>query len=102
MNSTFRSFAVLCGLLFVAVIPVRGADDLTWPMVTSQNKPWVWWWWPGSAVTKADITTQLDTFQDAGLGGVQIIPIYGVKGQETNYINFLTPDWMGMMGYTVS
>ena len=102
MNSTRRLFTVLCGMLLFAAVSIRAADDLAWPPLTSQNKPWVWWWWPGSAVDKANIASQLQTFQEAGLGGVQIIPIYGVKGQETNYINFLSPEWMEMMGYTVT
>jgi hypothetical protein len=49
-----------------------------------------------------DIASQLQTFQQAGVGGVQIIPIYGIKGGQADYINFLTPQWMDMMGYTVS
>lgn len=40
-------------------------------------------------------------FQQADLGGVQIIPIYGAEGWESHYINFLSPEWMRMMGYTV-
>ncbi len=76
-------------------------SPLSWPALTSQNKPWTWWWWHGSAVDQTNIADQLETFQHAGLGGVQIIPIYGVKGEESHDINFLSPKWMSMMGYTV-
>lgn len=75
---------------------------LAWPRLTSQNKPWVWWWWPGSAVDPTNILRQLQTFQQAGLGGVQIIPIYGIRGGEADYINFLSPRWLEMLNDTVT
>lgn len=78
------------------------ADSFSWPTITRQAKPWTWWWWPGSAVDSGDIARQLDIFQKAGLGGVQIIPIYGVDGWESQYIDFLSPKWMQMMGFTVA
>jgi len=104
MNSrTGILLSALCGLLlFTAIIPVYADDDLSWPALTSQNRPWLWWWWPGSAVDTANIASQLQTFQQAGVGGVQIIPIYGIQGGQADYINYLTPSWMDMMGYTVS
>jgi hypothetical protein len=95
--------AALCAVsLAGTAIQAQADDKLSWPALTSQNKPWVWWWWPGSAVDKTDIASQLQTFQRANVGGAQIIPIYGIKGGEANYINFLSPEWMEMMGYTVS
>ncbi|MCE7068198.1 glycosyl hydrolase [Dyadobacter sp. CY326] len=67
----------------------------------STTKPWTYWWWMGSAVNKADIFAQLKYFQEAGVGGVHIIPIYGVKGYESQAVPFLTPQWMDLMQYTV-
>ncbi|HXB58008.1 MAG TPA: glycosyl hydrolase, partial [Candidatus Acidoferrales bacterium] len=102
MNFTRVFLTAVCWLLaFGTVVSLRAGDELSWPALTSQNRPWTWWWWPGSAVDETNIASQLKTFQQAGLGGVQIIPIYGVKGEESHYINFLSPDWMDMMGYTV-
>jgi hypothetical protein len=77
------------------------ADPFSWPTLTRQAKPWTWWWWPGSAVDSSDISRQLRMFQKAGLGGVQIIPIYGVDGWESHSFEFLSPKWMKVMGYTV-
>jgi len=76
-------------------------DPLAWPPITSQTKPWVWWWWHGSAVDKTNLTHELQRFHDAGLGGVQITTIYGTKGAEARDIPYLTPAWLAMMGYTV-
>jgi hypothetical protein len=67
----------------------------------STSKPWTFWWWMGSAVNKEDITKQLEYFSKSGLGGVHIIPIYGVKGFEAQSIPFLSKDWLEMMSYTV-
>lgn len=64
-------------------------------------KPWTYWWWMGSTVTESDITWQLENFAKAGLGGVHIIPIYGVKGLEKQAIPYLTPQWMRVLSHTV-
>lgn len=64
-------------------------------------KPWTFWWWMGSAANEQDITAQLEGFQKAGLGGVHISPIYGVKGYEKEFVPFLSPDWLRLLEYTV-
>ncbi|MFN8345677.1 MAG: glycosyl hydrolase [Spirosomataceae bacterium] len=69
--------------------------------VPNTAKPWTYWWWMGSTVTEKDITWQLENFAKAGLGGVHIIPIYGVKGLESQAIPFLSPRWMEVLGHTV-
>lgn len=72
------------------------------PEVSSQSKPWTYWWWMGSAVDKDNITRQLKVFKEAGLGGVHIIPIYGAKGFEDRYIDFMSKEWLEMLDYTVT
>jgi hypothetical protein len=72
------------------------------PEVTNENRPWTYWWWMGSAVDTEEITHQLEAFSEAGLGGVHIIPIYGVKGYEEDFIPFLSSDWMKMFGHTLN
>jgi hypothetical protein len=86
--------ALLC-LLFAAAPVTRAAG--TTPDTT---KPWTRWWWPGSAVDEASITRQLEQFAAAGLGGVEITPIYGVRGYEDRNIAFLSPRWMEMLEFT--
>jgi alpha-L-rhamnosidase len=69
----------------------------------SQNttKPWAYWWWPASAVNEADIKTNLQKYANAGFGGMHIIPIYGVKGEEQKTIPYLTERWVKILDYTV-
>lgn len=64
------------------------------------TKVWTRWWWMGSAVNKAGIKHQLVAFHQAGIGGMEITPIYGVKGQEANYLPFLSPLYLEMLSYT--
>ncbi|MCP9769021.1 glycoside hydrolase [Lacihabitans sp. LS3-19] len=57
-------------------------------------KPWAYWWWPGSAVNKSDLKANLQSYADAGFGGLHIIPIYGVKGEEDNFLYYLSPKYI--------
>ncbi|MEO9147290.1 MAG: glycosyl hydrolase [Ginsengibacter sp.] len=64
-------------------------------------KPWTYWWWMGSAVSKKEILRELRQFKKIGIGGVQIIPIYGVKGAESKFIPYLSDRWINMLQYTL-
>ena len=75
---------------------------LSWPAVTQSARPWTYWWWMGSAVDRTNLTLELERYRDAGLGGVHIIPIYGAKGFEDRFIDYLSPKWMEMLRYTVA
>jgi hypothetical protein len=78
-----------------------GATSLTqWPEATQTARPWTRWWWPGSAVDRENLTRQLEAFAAAGLGGVEITPIYGARGYEERYLDFLSPAWMEMLRHT--
>jgi hypothetical protein len=65
------------------------------------EEPWTYWWWMGSAVDSANIDLQLKQFQQSGLGGVHIIPIYGVKGYESKFIPFMSKEWLAFIQYTI-
>lgn len=80
---------------------MQATAQLEWPAITQQNKPWTRWWWQGSAVNKNDLTWNMESYRSAGLGGLEITPIYGVKGAESQFIPFLTPKWMDMLQYTL-
>jgi len=90
------------GIFLAAVHPVIAADELAWPPITAQTRPWAWWWWHGSAVDETNIARELRRFSAAGLGGVQIIPIYGVKNGEDRDIRYLSPAWMNLLNATVT
>ncbi len=73
-----------------------------WPEITQTAKPWTRWWWMGSAVDEENLSKLLDTYHEAGLGGVEIAPIYGAKGYEERYIDFLSEDWLRMLDFTIN
>jgi hypothetical protein len=70
------------------------------PTSSPETRPWTRWWWPGSAVSNTGITVQLEAFAAAGIGGVEITPIYGAKGAEEDYRPFLSPTWMAALAHT--
>lgn len=81
---------------------LQAEAQLLWPAVTATTRPWTRWWWEGSAVNKKDLTWNLEQYQKAGLGGVEITPIYGVHGYEKSFIEFLSPQWMTMLTHTLA
>lgn len=74
----------------------------TWPPVTSESRPWTRWWWLGSAVDKPTITQLLETYRAAGLGGVEVTSLYGVKGNDADNIDYLSPKWLDMVRHTIA
>jgi hypothetical protein len=76
--------------------------QVAWPVITKQTKPWARWWWEGSAVNKKDLTWNMESYKAAGLGGLEITPIYGVKGHESEFITYLSPQWVSMLQYTLA
>jgi len=72
-----------------------------WPAITKTTKPWTRWWWMGSAVDEKNLDKVLTVYSHAGFGGLEVTPIYGAIGFEKRYISFLSPEWMGMLDFTV-
>lgn len=98
-------------ILLLAVIPVTSSldtsvqasadgDDVTgWYTPARENKPFLRWWWHGSAVDREGLTHNLEEFAKAGVGGVEVTPIYGVQGNEANEMDFLSEEWMSMYNF---
>ncbi len=72
-----------------------------WPAVTATTKPWTRWWWQGSAVNKTDLSALIKEYHRVGLGGLEVTPIYGVRGAEQQFIPFLSPQWVSMLEHTL-
>ncbi len=77
--------------------PLRAESVFDWPVVQTENLPGTRWWWLGSAVDKANLTWNLEFLRGAGIGSVEVTPIYGVQGEEKREIEYLTPQWMEML-----
>jgi len=77
------------------------AASLEWPQITSQAKPWARWWWLGNIGTDADFISEMQKYAQVGLGGLEITPIYGVRGEEARFVRYLTPQWMRRLEYVL-
>lgn len=75
--------------------------QIKWPAVNAVTKPWTRWWWLGSAVNNKDLTANMEQYAAAGLGGLEITPIYGVAGYEDQFIDYLSPQWMQVFSHTL-
>lgn len=92
---------IVCLLAFGACSLLE-AQEVAWPEISVEAKPGARWWWMGSAVDKANLTRNLEEYASAGMGTMEITPIYGVKGNESRDISFLSPQWMEMLGHAES
>ncbi len=77
------------------------AQQLEWPPVNIETKPGSRWWWMGSAVDSVNLAYNIDEYAKAGMGTMEITPIYGVQGNDNNEIPFLSERWMNMYRFTV-
>jgi hypothetical protein len=66
----------------------------SWPTPRPEAKAGTRWWWLGSAVDKENLQWNLSEYARAGIGAVEITPLYGVQGNDQNNIPFLSPEWM--------
>ncbi|MGC8829795.1 MAG: glycosyl hydrolase [Verrucomicrobiia bacterium] len=107
VNSLFVS---VCLVLFLAAQKTFCSDNdfislektpFAWIEPDKVAKPWSYWWWMGSAVDEQNISRELERLKKAGWGGVHIIPIYGAKGWENRYIEYLSPQWLKMLDFTI-
>jgi hypothetical protein len=102
LKNPFKS----CVLAVAVLFGCQNTDKLTtigndWPEASNVTRPWTRWWWLGSAVSKEGITHELEEFKKAGIGGVEITPIYGVYGKEDQFVTFLSDDWVELLVHTL-
>ena len=89
-------------IVFVISCARSYAQVTSWPNINVEAKPATRWWWMGSAVDKENLTRNIKSYAEAGMGTLEITPIYGVQGNDANEIPFLSPQWMEMLRHTQS
>ncbi len=102
-SPTATALALLLTISAAASVASLAAQrsQRTWPAITAESKPWTRWWWQGSAVDRRSLTAELDALAAAAIGGVEVTPIYGVRGAEDRFIQYLSPQWMAMLDHTL-
>ncbi|HYD82936.1 MAG TPA: glycosyl hydrolase, partial [Opitutus sp.] len=94
----------LLALLLATLAVAASAEPITpvWPEVRRESKPWTRWWWLGNIADEKTITTAMESYVAAGLGGLELTPIYGVRGYEDRFVPFLSPRWTQLFEYTLA
>jgi hypothetical protein len=64
----------------------------------SNARPMMRWWWFGSAVTKPELKKELETMHEAGIGGVEIQPVYPMtlddESKSLKNLSYLSPEFL--------
>ena len=99
MGVTGRASGLTCrdALAFLIALLLAASSAAAvpnWPPTTAETRPWTRWWWMGSSVDAGDLRAALEAYREAGLGGVEITPIYGVHGFEERFVPYLSPQWV--------
>lgn len=87
-------------ILFCMLAAGGSIQAQQWPDAPAEARPGTRWWWLGSAVDEKNLTYNLEEYARAGMGAVEITPIYGVQGNDANDIQFLSPRWMEVLKHT--
>ncbi|MGD0789363.1 MAG: glycosyl hydrolase [Terracidiphilus sp.] len=61
-------------------------------------RPMMRWWWFGPAVTKPELQKELETMRGAGIGGVEIQPVYPLmlddEAKDIKNLQYLSPEFL--------
>lgn len=95
-----RRMMMACVVLSMGLAHTAAQVRPEWPEAGREAKAGCRWWWLGSAVDEANLKWQMEQLAAAGVGTLEITPIYGVKGNESKNIQFLSGTWLGMLDYT--
>ena len=99
MMKITMKFAIAVLFATLSTVAAMAQNFAEWPTAQREARPYTRWWWMGSAVDSTGLRWNMEQMAAAGLGGVEITPIYGVQGNEANDIPFLSARWMKMLGY---
>lgn len=95
----FEDYGTGCYLLglteYYRLLTLTAATE--WPYARPEAKPGTRWWWLGSAVDADNLRWNIQQYADHGIGAVEITPIYGVQGNTSQNIPFLSTRWMQML-----
>lgn len=71
-----------------------------WDQPARSHKPHTRWWWPGNALSREDITRQLEGMAGQGMGGVEIMSLW--KMYEKGSVEYLTPEFLALVKHAVA
>jgi hypothetical protein len=61
------------------------------------------WWWFGPSVTKPELQKELETMRGAGIGGVEIQPVYPLLLDDANNgirnLSYMSPEFLDAVDF---
>ena len=93
MKPTFKT-----ALLFLLLMSAGGLSaQPSWPEVKPEMKAGSRWWWMASAVDETNLQSLMEQYAAAGIGTLEITPIYGVKGNAAQNVTYLSARWFELL-----
>ncbi|MGA9425921.1 MAG: glycosyl hydrolase, partial [Terracidiphilus sp.] len=66
-------------------------------------RPMMRWWWFGPAVTRPELARELKIMQQAGIGGVEIQPVYPMAlddpAKGIRNLRYLSPEFLSAVSF---
>jgi hypothetical protein len=104
-NTKFMCRPILTGLVLVLcfstiMLAQQTSADLyrTFQDPPADARPMMRWWWFGPAVTKPELEKELHTLQNAGIGGVEIQPVYPLmlddESKGIKNLQYMSPEFL--------
>jgi hypothetical protein len=92
----------LCGLLSAAAAMAAAPEDLDKPFASPPEaaRPWVYWFWLNSNLTREGITADLEAMKRVGIGGVLIMEVD--QGAPRGPVAFMGPEWRALFKHVVA
>jgi hypothetical protein len=106
MRLSFRLFL----LLLVALASMQALTQTTKDALhegflnpPDDARPIMRWWWFGPAVTKPELKKELETMRGAGIGGVEIQPVYPMALDDAakgiRNLQYMSPEFLDAVGF---
>ena len=89
-------------LAYTSFLPLAASDNLArdFARPPQSARPWVYWFWLNSNITKNGITADLEAMKRVGIGGVLIMEVD--QGAPVGPVPFMSDRWREMFGHAVS
>ena len=97
----FAAYVLAVGICLAAGMAVAAELDLeqTFRSPPAAARPWVYWWWLNSNVSREGITRDLEEMKRQGIQGVLIFNAGG--GESPSGPKFLGPEWLELYRFTL-
>ena len=76
---------------------LNACGEVKWVEPTAETRPWGICHLMGNAVEKAELAKEMRRWSEAGLGGVRLVPIYAVKGNDARNIATVSPEFVSLL-----